>query len=191
MSWLEDQSRTLNARWMLLAPRERRMISIAVTLVVLALLWWLALAPALKTLRAAPAENARLDTQLQQMATLQGRAEALKARPQASRDDALRALETSVREKFGQNAQLMTNSGTEGARLTLRAMPADTLTDWLVQARGNARAVPSEVHLSRAQARAGGNAPSGLPGQAAAAPAAGSGQARWEGALVMSLPGAR
>ncbi|BEP63345.1 hypothetical protein GmRootV213_38990 [Variovorax sp. V213] len=58
----------LRARWASLDLRERRMVAIAATLVVLALLWWIALAPALRTLAAARAEHARLDAQLQQMA---------------------------------------------------------------------------------------------------------------------------
>jgi hypothetical protein len=49
--------------------------------VALALLWWIALAPALRTLAAAPAEHAQLDAQLQQMATLQNRAKALQSQP--------------------------------------------------------------------------------------------------------------
>ncbi|RYY92939.1 MAG: hypothetical protein EOO24_27875 [Comamonadaceae bacterium] len=65
------RTETLQARWAELAPRERQMVVVAVTLVVLALLWWVALAPALRTLAAARDEHARLDAQLQQMSTLQ------------------------------------------------------------------------------------------------------------------------
>lgn len=174
-------SEQLRARWAALELRERRMVVIAVTLVVLALLWWIALAPALRTLAAAPAEHARLDAQLQQMATLQNRAKALQAQPRLNRDDALRALETSVRESLGTNAQLMTASGDGAATITMRATPADAVAQWLAQARGNAHAVPREAHLTRA---------------AAAPPAAGSkdpqpAKVRWEGTLVMALPAAR
>jgi len=66
-------SEQLRARWAALAMRERQMVGGAIALVALALLWWIALAPALRTLAAAPAEHAQLDAQLQQMATLQNR----------------------------------------------------------------------------------------------------------------------
>jgi len=171
----------LRARWATLERRERRMVAIAAALVVLALLWWIALAPALRTLAAAPAEHAQLDAQLQQMALLQNRAKALQAQPRLNRDDALRALETSVRQSLGTNAQLMTASGDGAATLTMRATPADAVAQWLAQARGNAHAVPREAHLTRV---------------AAAPPAAGSkdpqpAKVRWEGTLVMALPAAR
>ncbi|TWD88495.1 general secretion pathway protein M [Variovorax beijingensis] len=171
----------LRARWAALELRERRMVAIAAVLVSLALLWWIALAPALRTLAAAPAEHAQLDAQLQQMAMLQNRAKALQAQPRLNRDDALRALETSVRESLGTNAQLMTASGDGAATLTMRATPAEAVAQWLAQARGNAHAVPREAHLTRA---------------AATPPASGSkdpqpAKVRWEGTLVMALPAAR
>lgn len=174
-------SEQLRARWAALELRERRMVAIAAALVALALLWWVALAPALRTLAAAPADHAQLDAQLQQMALLQNRAKALQAQPRLNRDDALRALETSVRESLGTNAQLMTASGDGAATITMRATPADAVAQWLAQARGNAHAVPREAHLTRA---------------AAAPPAAGSkdpqpAKVRWEGTLVMALPAAR
>ena len=74
-------SEQLKARWAALEARERRLVIAAATLVALALLWWIALAPALRTLSAAPAEHAQLDAQLQQMATLQNRAKALQSQP--------------------------------------------------------------------------------------------------------------
>jgi general secretion pathway protein M len=48
------------ARWDALAPRERRLLRGALALIVVALLWWLLLAPALHTLRDANAERGRL-----------------------------------------------------------------------------------------------------------------------------------
>jgi len=175
-------SEQLKARWAALAMRERRMAGAAIALVALALLWWIALAPALRTLAAAPAEHAQLDAQLQQMATLQNRAKALQSQPRLARDDALRALETSVREGLGAtNAQLMTAGG-DGATVTLRATPASTVAQWLAQARGNAHAVPREVHLTRAP-----SAPPAPGSKDAAQPP----QVRWEGTLVMALPAPR
>jgi general secretion pathway protein M len=174
-------SEQLQARWAALEARERRLVAAAVALVALALLWWIALAPALRTLAAAPAEHAQLDAQLQQMATLQNRAKALQSQPRLARDDAMRALETSVREGLGPNAQLMAAGG-DGATVTLRAASANSLAQWIAQARGNAHAVPREAHLTRASA-----APPATAGSRDAQPP----QVRWEGTLVMALPAAR
>ena len=51
---------TLQQRWKALAPREQNLVLAASAIVALALLWWVALAPALKTLRTAPARHAAL-----------------------------------------------------------------------------------------------------------------------------------
>ena len=178
-------SEQLKARWATLEVRERRMVYAAAALVALALLWWIALAPALRTLSAAPAEHARLDAQLQQMATLQDRAKALQSQPRLNRDDALRALEASVRDSLGAgNAQLMTAGGDGAATASLRAAPAASVAQWLGQARGNAHAVPREVHLTRAPAAA-------PPPPSGGKDAPTTPQVRWDGTIVMALPAAR
>lgn len=170
------------ARWAAMAPRERQLVGGAIALVALALLWWIALAPALKTLRAAPAEHAKLDAQLQQMTTLQAQAKALQAQPRANRDEAMKALEGGVRASLGPAAQIQQQGASDGVNITLRNVPADALAQWLAQARGNARAVPREVHLTRA---------AGSPAPEKAAPADAAAKPRWDGTLVMSLPAAR
>ena len=81
----------MQARWAEMDTRERRLVTAAVTLVLLALVWWVALAPALNTLSAAREEHKRLDAQLQRMSTLQAQAKALQAQPRANRDESLRA----------------------------------------------------------------------------------------------------
>ena len=200
-AWIEALQARWQAWWPELAPREQRMVVIAGALVALALVWWVALAPALRTLATAPAAHAELDAQLQQMAALQIQAKALQSQPRANREDALRALETSVRQGLGPNAQIqVAGAGAgEGVLVTLRATPADGLAQWLAQARGNARAVPREVHLVRTPAgaaapvRASGGPSSfaGRPSAAnAAAPTAAEADARvrWDGTLVMNLP---
>lgn len=183
--------------WAQLAPREQRLVAIALTLVVLALLWWVALAPALRTLADAPAAHAQLDAQLQQMSTLQAQARRLQTQTRVPRDDALRALETAVRDGLP-NAQLqVAGASSEGATVTVRGTAPDVLALWLAQARGNARAVPREVHLTRSQAlavaptslRPAALPPAGTPlGAAPAAAPATPPAPRWDGTLVMSLP---
>jgi general secretion pathway protein M len=177
-------------RWDVLAPRERAMATAAAAFIALALLWWIALAPAMRTISAAREEHAKLDAQLLQMTTLQAQAKALQAQPRTNRDDAVRALEESVRQGLGPNAQLQSAGVGEGANLSVRGVSADALAQWLAQARGNAHAVPREVHLTRSQATTPAAASrDGAPREAAKEDA--SPKVRWDGTLVMSLPAAR
>lgn len=190
----------LRARWTGLDARERQLVAVAGGLVVLALLWWIGLAPAFRTLATAPAAHAQLDAQLQQMVTLQAQARALQAQPRVNRDDALRSLETTVRQTLGPNAQMQVAGGSagDGVLVTLGGTPPDGLAQWLAQARVNARAVPREVHLTRSQVSVArpiaftppASVPGAMPGTVAAPAAAASGptRARWDGTVVMSLP---
>lgn len=171
MSTSPPSSAALQAAWQRLAPREQALVRAAAALVGLALLWWLLLAPALHTLRSAPAQHARLDAELQHMQALQAQAQQLQAQPRAAPQDAARALQASVAQALGPGARL-TLAG-ERASLALKGVGADALAAWLVQARSNAHAVPMEAHLTRSPAPAAGAA---------------AGPVRWDGTLVLTLP---
>jgi general secretion pathway protein M len=160
------------ARWDKLAPREKAAVLAAALLVGAALVWWVVLGPALQTLRSADRQHAELDAQLQKMRTLQAEAQALQSTPKLSYDDALRALETSVRQRLGGTAQL--NVAGDRATLTLKGASAEALAQWLAQARINARALPAEARLVR------NTAPTATPG--------GNPTVAWDGTLVLSLP---
>jgi len=149
-------------RWLALPPRERSAIALAAAVVGLAALWWIALSPALATLRGAPAQHRSLDAQLSRMRSLAAQAQALQAQPRISITDAPRLLETSVQERLGGTARLVVAG--ERATLTLTGASGDALAQWLTQARVNARALPGEARLNR-------NA-NGL----------------WDGTLVLTLP---
>jgi general secretion pathway protein M len=181
--WIDKLQARWDAWWPSLALREQRLVQGMVALLLLALLWWVGLAPALRTLATAPAAHVELDAQLQRMSALQIQARALQSQPRASRDEALRAIESSVQQSLGGNAQMQVAGAGEGVLVTLRGTSADGLAQWLAQARGNARAVPREVHLTRSQA---GAAPA--PRGATAAPAPADALVRWDGTLVMNLP---
>ena len=156
----------LQARWRQVARREQRLLLAALALVSLALLWAVALAPALATLKAAQQQRVVLDAQWQQMLRLQAQAQALQAQPPLNFDDARRLLEASVKP-LGSAAQLSVAG--ERVTLSVKGLSANALAQWLAQARLTARAVPSEVRLVRGAAVAGG-APGG-----------------WNGTLVLSL----
>ena len=193
-------STALKGRWQTLAPREKNLVLAAAALVALALLWWLALAPALATLRTAPARHAALDTQLQRMHSLQAEAQQLQAAPKTGPGDTVGALRTALAQRLGSTAQL--NVVGDRATVTLKGAPADALAQWLTQARSNARATPLEARLVRSTAPSPAPAtspalgPSSVPlGAKAAAPVTTVGNApaalpRWDGTLVLALPAA-
>ena len=188
MKWTETLEARWQAWWPELGAREQRLVIAAGMLVAVALFWWIGLAPALRTLSSAPAEHAQLDANLQNMTNLQAQAKALQSQPRASRDDAMRSLETSVREDLRGAGQTQSAVVGEGATIAVRGASAETLAQWFAQVRSNARAVPREVHLTRNTQQGGKSpAPASTPGSAGSAGAEPSG-ARWDGTLVMSLP---
>ena len=152
----------LRARWAALAPREQALVAAAGALVALALLWWIALAPALATLRSAEAQHRALDTQLAHMRRLQAQARAMQAQPRQGQAEAMRQLEAAVRQQLGPSARYAIDG--ERVTLTLTNTPAAALAQWLSQVRANARAIPGEARLVRN-------------------PAGG-----WDGTLVLTLP---
>lgn len=160
----------LQPHWAALAPRERRSVLAAVALVGLALLWWLALSPALQTLRAADVQHRELDAQLQNMHRMQAEVQALKNQSALGFDEALRSVQASAKTDLSGTAQI--NVLGERVSVTLKNTPADALARWLAQVRINARALPTEAKLVRSTAA---NAPQ--PAQPA-----------WDGSLVLALP---
>lgn len=145
------------ALWQRLAARERVAVALAAVLVGVGLVWGLLLAPALATLRQAGQERLHLATQAQQMQRLAKQAEALKALPQPNAADALRALQTTTEQRFGQAAKLTTQG--DHASVTLTRVNAAQLAGWLADVRANARATVQEMRLTRDPSAPSGAAP--------------------------------
>lgn len=160
----------LQERWSALPRRQQRLLLAALTLVLLAALWWLALAPALATLKTADQQRGALETQLQLMQRLQVQAQALQAQPRLTLDEAHRLLEASVKP-LGASAQLAMSG--DHVSVTFKGISADALAQWLTQVRQNVRSVPTQARLVRS----------------AAAPAGAAAAATWDGTLVLSLNG--
>jgi general secretion pathway protein M len=184
----------LSARWQALAPREQNLVLVAGTVVALALLWWVALAPALATLRAAPARHAELDRQLQHMQGLQAEALQLQAAPRNPPTDSMALLRTALSQQLGAASQLQV----AGDRVTvvLKNAPAEGLAQWLAQARNNARATPIEARLGRSTGSAGSAShlalvAAGAPSLAVPAAATSAQPPHWDGTVVLTLPAAR
>jgi general secretion pathway protein M len=155
-------SSALKLHWARLAPREQRLVIGAACLVAAALLWWLALAPALAVVRGADAQHHTLDAQLQRMLALQAQAQALQSQPRQTPDEASRLLEATVRQQLGATARMSILG--ERVTVTLSGTSPQALGQWLTQARTNARVLPVEARLARN--------PAGL----------------WDGTLVLTLP---
>lgn len=137
------------AKWESMAPRERRMVTIAAWVVGLALLWWVALGPAIQTLRKAPAQHAELDAQLATMQTLAATAEQLSGQnsaPIPSRGAAQSSL-TQATSQLGATAQI--NVQGDKAILTLKGTPPDALAVWLNHVRVNARLAPVSAQMEQ------------------------------------------
>ncbi len=137
------------------------MVLLVVALLLALLLWMVAVAPALRILRAAPAQLETLDRQLQSMQEMAAQAKVLQNRPTLTRDDALRALELSVQQRLGASAQLSVSG--QRVTVTLKGAAPDGLAQWLSQARIGARAIASQARLTR-------------------------GATGWDGTVVLDLP---
>ena len=156
---------TLQVAYERLSARERMAVLAAAWIVGLGLLWWLALSPAIQTLRQAPAQHAEADAQLATLRAMAATAEAVRSQNTAqplSRADSLRALEESM-TALGQAAQLSATA--DRPTVTLREVAPDALALWLAQVRLNARLTPIEAQLTA----------SGQP-------------IRWNGSVVLAGP---
>jgi len=150
--------------WETLEPREQNFVITALLTVALALLWFVAISPALRVLSNANVLQNSLNSQLQQMQVLQSEAKSLQGQDKTTGAAAAQALEASAREQFGASAQVVL-SGSK-ATLTLRDASGDSLAQWLSQARLIAKALPVQAQLRRVGVEPGA----------------------WEGTLVLVVP---
>lgn len=134
------------AWWRGLAARERQLLTLAGSVLLLALLWWLAVAPAWRTLQRAPVELDLLDGQLQTMQRLALEAQQLRATPPVNPEAAAAALKAAT-ERLGDKGRLQLQG--ERGVLTVSGVGTQALRDWLAEARSGARARPVEAALAR------------------------------------------
>lgn len=132
--------------WKALGDRERLAVLAVAALLGVVLAWSLLLAPALRTLKTAPAELERLDLQLQQMQAQAQEVGALRAAPAVPPAQAQAALTASV-EHLGPAARL--NLTGDRAVVTLDGVAPEMLQGWLGEVRSAARARPVEAQLTR------------------------------------------
>lgn len=197
-SGLQSLQNTWQNIWGQRSAREQLLLSWASSVLVLAAVWSLALAPALRTWQEAPDKQAQLDAQSQRMRQLQLQAQSLQKPQTLSRAEASQWLENSL-SSLGPNAQL----SLQGERATLRvqAAPAEALARWLRQARENAQALPLQAQLQQTQAPSAlaASQPSAATRSVQAAgsaqdqaitpaPSMAKGDALWRGSMELRLP---
>ena len=162
-------------RWEAFSAREKRLLSWGAMFMALASLWWWGLAPALRTVREAQAQQAQVDAQWQHLSDLQIQAQALQKLPRMTQAAALRALQNTTTELLGTGAKLNTTG--DRSTVTLTAISPEALARWLAQVRVQARAVPIEAHLDRTPNQRQETSPSATPKPPL-----------WSGSVVLSLP---
>lgn len=133
-------------RWQALGDREQMALQAGAVLLGVLLVWSLLLAPALRTLKAAPAEQERLELQLQLMQGQAQEARLLRATPPVPAAQAQAAL-TAATEHLGPSARL--NLTGDRAVVTLNGISPEALRGWLGEVRAAARARPVEAQLTR------------------------------------------
>jgi len=136
----------LRQRWSNLPGRDRRALAWAAVVLGAVLLWQLGLAPAWATWRAAPANRAALQAQIQTMAQLQQEARALQAQSALAPEAAAAALQAAL---AGLGQQASASSAAGQTVITLQGVAAADLARLLLALRDNAQMNPSQARLQR------------------------------------------
>lgn len=165
----QQASTALSKAWVLRSPREQQLLTLGGAALLLAVVWSLALAPALRTWQEAPVRQASLDAQTQSMHHLRAQAQGLQQPSPIKRTEAIGWLEKSLSD-LGPDARITFES--DRATVSLSAAPSVALARWLSQARENAQALPLQAQLQRI---AEPTAPAAAPGS-------------WRGNIVLRLP---
>lgn len=133
------------SQWQQMSPREQTGLRVLGGLLVLTMIWWALVAPALHTLAQSDTQRAALAQQHAHMLALQAQAQQLQQRTPLARDEALRQLQSIAPTAGSVQIQV------QGERVTaqLKAVPAAALAQWLSRAREQAQALPLQAHLSR------------------------------------------
>lgn len=156
-AWFEERPR-----------REQRVLGTLLILTAAALLWWVALSPALQTYQTSRANHAKLDADLAHMQIMANEAKRIKALPSPHLAGAQAWLESAIK-KLGKASM-----STQGGRIQINFAGAspEALATWLAQARTSAHLTPVQANWQRMATSAGGD----------------KAEALWNGTLVFELP---
>ncbi len=154
----------LRTRFDALNAREQRWLLWGTVAAAMLLVLGLGVWPALRSWRASAPAHQQLAQQLQVMQGLQARAQVLQAAPRFDVDEGVRQLQEATLA-LGERMQL--SAGPQQMNVSVRALPAQALAQWLASARELAHAVPLQAQLSQSSE---------------------TGPALWSGILVLALP---
>ena len=143
---LAELRRNASAWWRALALRDRRLVTLAGVVAAAALLWGLAVQPALRTLREVPPAIERLDAESQRMQLLAAESRTLRSAPPVTPTQAAAALKAAA-ERLDEKARLVVQG--ERATVKLTGVDGAALRSFLAEARASARARPVEAQLVR------------------------------------------
>jgi general secretion pathway protein M len=136
----------VQAFWRLRAPRERLILGSALLVIGVAIVWLVAVQPALRSVREAPAQLDQLDAQLHQMQRLALESKMLRDPVQISPGQAESALKAAT-ERLGDAARLTVQG--DRATLTVTGVQGAALRAWLGEARSAAHARAIDAQLLR------------------------------------------
>ena len=139
----------LAVRWEALSPRDRRSARLVAWLLAAFLVWLLAVQPAWRTAREAPAQIDQLDAQLLHMQRLVLEARDIRATPSGSMQSTAQSAVAlrAATDRLAGKARLLVQG--DRATLTLSGVDGAQLRSWLDEARKGARARPIDVQLTR------------------------------------------
>ena len=134
------------AAWRARPPRDRMALTVMALVIGVFVVWVLFVAPAVSTLRGAPAQLEALDTQLLQMRTMAAEVRDLRNATPVPAAQAGLAIKAAA-ERQGDKVRLTLQN--DRALLTLQNASPEQLRALLVEARSAARARPLEANLVR------------------------------------------
>lgn len=135
-----------DATWRARPPRDRLALTLMALVLGVFLVWVLFVAPAMATLRSAPAQLDMLDTELLQMRTMAAEVRDLRNATPVPAAQAGLAIKSAV-ERQGDKVRLSLQA--DRALLTLVNASPEQVRALLVEARSAARARPLEAELTR------------------------------------------
>lgn len=139
-------SQRLRQYWQGLAVRERRLALFTILFVACSVLWWVLLAPALRTIRTSNAQAAQQEAQLARMRSMQAQAAQLQQQPALDPAESQKKLMQLTQTMLG--AESITMQGAQ-AVVQLNEVQPSVLSNWLAQARQQARAVPAQAQIEQ------------------------------------------
>ncbi len=135
------------ARWSQASAREQTLVRMAISVLLLAALWFIALRPAWVGIHTARTQAPVVRAQYEQVVQLQAQAQALRAQAPAASVDAKAVLQNAL-SGLDKNARMVVLA--ERATISFKDARPDALAHYLEQARLMAHTSTLEMHFSQA-----------------------------------------